>query len=326
MRTFNVNGALERIVGAGAQFRGIQEPVIKAIMRGESPIVSIMGTGAGKSLLFMLPAMCSAQDRGSSTAGMTIVVIPMISLRQDIQRRCQAVGLSCAEWDYRHPQSGVSIMLVTSESAVSQAFQGFILRMRASHCLERIVIDEYHTVLDSQEDFRPKLQRLSELWAAECQMVMLTATLPPEEEARFCQIMKMPREMIQWFRAPTSRPNIRYHVVQQDGQDNKAVKAVIIGLRQRQPEGKFIIYSRRVQRVKELATALECEAYFRCVGDKKMTFNRIMQAECRMVVATNALGLGIDTSTNSFPDEFCAVAGAKITDRLELHALENKRS
>ena len=181
-------------------------------MRGESPIVSVMGTGAGKSLLFMLPAMCSAQDRGSSMGGMMIVVIPMISLRQDIQRRCQAVGLLCAEWDYRHPQSGVSIMLVTSESAVSQAFQGFILRMRASHCLERIVIDECHTVLDSREDFRPKLQRLSELWGAECQIVMLTATLPPEDEGRFCEIMKMPREMIQWFRAPTSRPNIVYRV------------------------------------------------------------------------------------------------------------------
>lgn len=58
MRTFNIYQPLERIVGTGAQFRGIQELVIKAIMRSESPIVSVMGTGAGKSLLFMLPAMC----------------------------------------------------------------------------------------------------------------------------------------------------------------------------------------------------------------------------------------------------------------------------
>ena len=72
------------------------------------------------------------------------------------------------------------------------------------------------------------------------------------------------------------------------------MKAFITGLRQRQPEGKFIIYSTRVQRVKELATALEYEAYFRCVGDKKMMFNRIIQAECPIIVATNVLGLGID--------------------------------
>ncbi len=84
MRTLNVNGPLERIIGSGAQFRGMQEPVIKAIMRGESPIISVIGTGAGKSLLFMLPAICSAQDAGTGTPGITIVVIPMISLRQDI--------------------------------------------------------------------------------------------------------------------------------------------------------------------------------------------------------------------------------------------------
>ncbi len=158
-------------------------------------------------------------------------------------------------------------MLMTSESAVSHAFQAFLLRIRASHHLERIVIDECHTVLDSREDFRPKLQRLSELWAAECQIVMLTATLPPENEAQFCRIMKTPREMIQWFRAPTSRPNIRYRVIQQDGQDDEAVKGVMTGLRQQHPEGKFIIYSARVSRVKALAETLDCEAYFRSVGD-----------------------------------------------------------
>ena len=57
-------------------------------MRGESLIISVMGTGAGKSLLFILPAIYSAQDRGSSMGSMMIVVIPMISLWQDIQRRC----------------------------------------------------------------------------------------------------------------------------------------------------------------------------------------------------------------------------------------------
>ena len=78
---------------------------------------------------------------------------------------------------------------------------------------------------------------------------MLTATLPPDDEARFGQIIKIPPEMIQRFRAGTSRPNIRYGVVQQDGQNDEAVKKVIAGLRQRYPEGKFIIYSGRVARI-----------------------------------------------------------------------------
>ena len=49
-------------------------------MRGESPIVSIIGMGAGKSLLFILLAIYSAQDHGSSIGGIIIIVIPIILL------------------------------------------------------------------------------------------------------------------------------------------------------------------------------------------------------------------------------------------------------
>ena len=54
--------------------------MIKVIIRGESPIVSIIGIGAEKSLLFILPAIYSAQDRGSNIGGITIIVILIISL------------------------------------------------------------------------------------------------------------------------------------------------------------------------------------------------------------------------------------------------------
>ena len=69
---------------------------------------------------------------------------------------------------------------------------------------------------------------------------------------------------------------------------------MITGLRQRYPEGKVIIYSTRVGRVKALAKALACEAYYRAIGDKKNAFQRMIQPDCLIIVATNALGLGID--------------------------------
>ena len=55
-----------------------------------------------------------------------------------------------------------------------------------------------------------------------------------------------------------------------------------------------MIYSTRVGCVKALAEKLDCEAYYRSVEEKKQVFKWIMQAECPMVIATNALGLGID--------------------------------
>ena len=140
MRRMDIHEQLEQLVGKGARFRGVQEASIQAIVSGKGPIVTVMGTGGGKSLLFMLPAACSAQVRGVGVPGMTVVVIPMIALRQDLKRRCDEVGIKCAEWESRQPQSDVSIMLVTPESAVSKAFQTFLIRVQATKQLERITV------------------------------------------------------------------------------------------------------------------------------------------------------------------------------------------
>lgn len=69
-----------------AEFRGRQEEVLHAIIHRITPIVTVMGTSAGKSALFMLPAVIKPQ-------GVTIVVAPVISLRQDLLTRCTATGI-----------------------------------------------------------------------------------------------------------------------------------------------------------------------------------------------------------------------------------------
>lgn len=302
LRQINVYDQLERVVGAGARFRGVQEEAIKAIMGGQGPILAVMGTGGGKSLLFMLPAACSAATAGGGSLGMTVVVVPLISLREDLKRRCEEAGIACAEWESRRPRTGVSIMLVTPESAVSKTFQMFLIRVKATHQLERIVIDECHVVLDSRGDFRPKLQRLGELLVAETQMVMLSATLPPSEEEEFFRCMMIPSAQVTRFRAPTTRKNVRYLVAASEGgnggrrtieADERVVRLVEQKLIQ-YPSGKIIVYGNSVGRVKEMAAALGCEAYYRDVDNKSEVFRRVVGATSRVVVATNALGLGID--------------------------------
>jgi superfamily II DNA helicase RecQ len=138
-----------------------------SVVAGKSPILAVMGTGGGKSLLFILPVLYSAAVIGSGAPGITVVVIPMISLREDLKRRCEQVGISCAEWEYRRPRTEVSVMLVTAESAVSKGFQTFLIGVKAAHQLEWIVIDECHVVLDSRGGFRRKLRQLGELLVTE---------------------------------------------------------------------------------------------------------------------------------------------------------------
>jgi superfamily II DNA helicase RecQ len=98
---------------------------MRAIMARESPVVAVMGTGGGKSLLFMLPAFCS-------DGGVSVVVVPLIALRQDMQKRCQQMGIVCREWNSRQPADAARVVLVTPESAVSEGFRTFLNRMRAT--------------------------------------------------------------------------------------------------------------------------------------------------------------------------------------------------
>ena len=77
------------------------------------------------------------------------------------------------------------------------------------------MFDECHTVLDSRPDFQPKMREAGAVMVKRgVQMVYLTATLCPNEEEEFKQIMKVQIPATQIFQAATSQPNIAYSVVE----------------------------------------------------------------------------------------------------------------
>ena len=210
LRKMDAAAQLRRMMGKEATFRGVQEDAIKAITAGKSPVVAVMPTGAGKSLLFMLPAW--AEQGGTS-----VVVVPLIALRADMKRRCRKLGVSCAEWEGRRPPDAAAIVLVTPESAVSEGFMTFLNRLRATRQLDRIVIDECHIILNRRYTFRKQMQQLGRLVTAETQMVLLTATLPPSEEEELWRRMHFNKDQIKRFRARTARVNIAYQVIKVSG-------------------------------------------------------------------------------------------------------------
>ncbi|CAG8059412.1 unnamed protein product, partial [Penicillium salamii] len=112
----NLDDALQSFLGNPAvRFQGKQVEVLRAIQHGFSPIVAIMPTGGGKSLLFQLPAWISK--------GLTVVVVPLVALRKELYDRCTNLDISCAQWDSLHPPDPVSIVFVTPESALSMEFR-----------------------------------------------------------------------------------------------------------------------------------------------------------------------------------------------------------
>jgi superfamily II DNA helicase RecQ len=187
LRKIDASVQLKRIIGDSAEFRGVQEAAIEAITAGESPVVAVMPTGGGKSLLFMLPAW-------AKQGGTTVVVVPLIALRGDMKQRCIKLGISCVEWESRRPPDAAAVVLVTPESAVGEAFATFLNRLQATRQLDWIVIDECYIVLNQQYTFRKQMQQLGRLVVLETQIVMLTATLPLSEEDELFRRMHFKRD------------------------------------------------------------------------------------------------------------------------------------
>jgi len=165
------------------------------------------------------------------------------------------------------------------------------------------VFDECYTPLDSTAEFRPKMRQLGELMERGVQMVYLTATLPPHAEPEFMNIMRIKADDVHMFRSPTSRPNIAYSVVEYEedefgrGDITAACRLVEQKLEEYAALAKIIIYSSSIVTTQEVSSALGCHAYYRDVGDvavKDEIRKAWESADGRVVVATNAFGLGID--------------------------------
>jgi superfamily II DNA helicase RecQ len=304
MRDTNIQRELHTYMGQQAQFRGEQKQAIQAVMNGISPMLVVMGTGAGKSLIFMLPAFCSH-------GGTSIVVVPLVSLQDDLKVRCDKSGVTCSIWRGDRAVEAASIVLVTPESAVSKAFQQFVNLLRVTHRLDRIVIDECHTVLASRPNFRPKMRQLGELVRLRIPIVFMTATLRPTDEERFCQSMNIIGKGVYKIRGCTTRPNIRYQVRRYkrtnahrpDPKVDSAITAtveVVDEMRIKYPApAKIIVYIRNKKQADKLSEALGCLLYHADVDDRTGKSKRLSEwrkgkEDSRVVVATNALGLGVD--------------------------------
>ena len=133
---------------------------------------------------FMLPAFCTG------TTGTTVVVVPLVALREDLCRRCRASGIEAHIWTSGGANRAAAIVFVTPESASTKMFRDFINRLQTRQQLDRVVVDECHMVLDGGPGFRPQLGSLGRTvaeWGV--QVVCLTATLSPRDEPGFHQAM-----------------------------------------------------------------------------------------------------------------------------------------
>jgi superfamily II DNA helicase RecQ len=128
------------------QLHGVQALVLKVIQDSASPVMAIMPTGRGKSMLFMLPAY-------TVPGGCTIMVVLLLSLRADLMICCQALGILCMSWESCQPPNNVVIVLVTPKLTKNLDFYMFLNCQQLLRQLDRIMINKCHVILNQQKDF-----------------------------------------------------------------------------------------------------------------------------------------------------------------------------
>ena len=191
----DLRGRLQLFMNADApvDFRGNQREVLEAIVSGSKYVLQIAPTGTGKSLSFMLPAYCSPN-------GTSIVIVPLISLQNDLLKRCKEKCIPAMVWKQGNHDVSPNVVLVTPESAVTHSFKTYMNTLSAGHYLDRIIVDECHSILFGNEEFRPNLPEIKHLiLSAGVQIILLTATLPPKIQSSLFDALSLPMHRTKIF-------------------------------------------------------------------------------------------------------------------------------
>jgi hypothetical protein len=143
-----VQKAMQQVLGqADVGFRSVeQEEALHAALDGVTPLVVVLPTGGGKSLLFTVPACLDG-------AGVTVVVVPYRALIEDLVGRIQKRGIDCIEW--KHGESNpAAVVVVSADVAVDTTsngnFLGYANVLSSKGLLRWVVVDESHLEIHGQ--------------------------------------------------------------------------------------------------------------------------------------------------------------------------------
>ena len=214
-----LKGALTKLYGPTAIFKGKQEEGMTAIVKGISPLIICLPTGGGKSLSFLLPACFN-------DAKTTVVITPLVALSEDMLRRCKEANIKSFIYGTTRTTTA-NVVIIVTETAVSSRFSQYILDLHLENKLERIIFDEAHKLV-KDVNYRPKLEDLYKL-SLPVQYVYLTATMPPTMVAEFIEKVSIQEPHI--VRQASHKANFRYTVSIYDGDDFENTSLNLIRVR-----------------------------------------------------------------------------------------------
>jgi ATP-dependent DNA helicase RecQ len=275
-------------------FRGIQRDIIESISEGKDTL-GLMPTGGGKSITFQVPALAAE--------GVCIVITPLIALMKDQVAHLKLHGISAAAIysGLSHSEiltilensvyGGVKILYVSPERLSTDLFINKLKHIRVSF----ITVDEAHCISQWGYDFRPSYLEIAKIRdiVSDAPILALTATATPAVVTDIQKRLGFKHENV--FRMSFERSNLAYIVRRSEDKEGEIVH-ILSSI-----SGSAIVYTRSRRRTREIAERLNdkgISALFYHAGlenaDKDKRQQSWMSDETRVMVATNAFGMGID--------------------------------
>ncbi len=275
-------------------FRPLQEDIIKSVSEGRDTL-GLMPTGGGKSITFQVPALAKG--------GICLVVTPLIALMKDQVSNLKRKGIkatmiysamsrediltvfdNCYFGDYK-------FLYVSPERLSTELFQKKIQAQR----LSMIVVDESHCISQWGYDFRPSYLKIAEIrkFFPEIPVLALTATATPEVVDDIQEKLHFAKKHV--YKKSFERSNLAYVVRRTENKLEQLLRIL------NSVKGTSVVYVRSRSRTKEIAEFLEqngISADFFHAGlsdeEKDRKQHNWKTDVCRVIVATNAFGMGID--------------------------------
>lgn len=275
-------------------FRGIQEDIIRSIGEGRDTL-GLMPTGGGKSITFQVPAL--AQE------GLCLVITPLIALMKDQVRNLRERGIKATAIYSGMTREEIVIALencifgnykflyVSPERLDTEIFQ---IKLRSMH-VSLITVDESHCISQWGYDFRPAYLKIADIrqLLPGVPVIALTATATPEVVSDIQQRLQFRQENV--FRMSFERKNLAYVVRHTEDKESELLHIL------QRVDGSGIVYTRNRKKTKEISQFLNrnhITATFYHAGLNDETKDSRQKAwlkgEFRVMVATNAFGMGID--------------------------------
>ncbi len=286
--------------------RGEQEAIIKRIVEERKHSLVLMPTGSGKSLCYQIPALYFDNS--------TIVISPLIALMQDqvdVLRKKNIPAafinstLSKQEKEKRLKQfvdAKIKLLYVTPERFRKPDFIEQIKKVK----IDLLAVDEAHCISEWGHDFRPDYSRIGEFreMLDNPLTIALTATATHDVQEDIIKKLHINKEDIKLFHQGIERPNLRLEAV--DVFDDKEKSREIISTLEKY-DGCGIIYFSLIKTLERFSEVLGDKGFKHGVyhgkledRQRKQMQRDFLSGKQRLILATNAFGMGIDKADIRF--------------------------